>query len=67
MAVKTGKKIQVVKHNQPLPIPVLGASKTSKLTDINDHGEKLFMQQFKAITNEYPDILNILTKESEAT
>ncbi len=67
MAVKAGKKVQVVKHNQPLPIPVLGASKTSKLTDINDHGEKLFMQQFKAITNEYPDILNILTKASEAT
>ena len=66
MAVQSGKKIQVAKHNQPLPIPVLGASKTSKLTDINDHGTKLFMQQFKAITNEYPDILKKLTEASKA-
>ncbi|MCR4774987.1 MAG: hypothetical protein K5869_01270 [Saccharofermentans sp.] len=65
MAVRYGKKIQVTKHNQPLPIPVLGALKTSKLTDINDHGDKLFMPQFMAITNEYTDVLKTLTEACE--
>jgi len=65
MAVRYGKKIQVAKHNQPLPIPILGASKTSKLTDINDHGDKLFMPQFMAVTNEYTDVLKTLTEACE--
>ncbi len=66
MAVRSGKKIRVVENNQPLPIPVLGASGTSKLTDINDHGEKLFMRQFEAFTARYPDVLETL-KESSGT
>lgn len=66
MAVRSGKKIKVVEKNQPLPIPVLGASRTSKLTDINDHGEKLFMRQFEAVTGKYPDILEKL-KEAAKT
>lgn len=66
MAVSSGTKIQVVNNNQPLPIPVLGASRTSKLTDINDHGDKLFMHQFNAFTDQYPDVLKILTDAAKA-
>ncbi len=62
MAVRSGKKINVVEKNQPLPVPVLGASKTSKLTDINDHGEKLFMRQFEAFTAQYSEVLQTLTE-----
>lgn len=64
MAVRAGKKIKVVNNNQPLPIPALGASRTSKLTDINDHGEKLFMHQFESFTDKYPDVLATLKKAS---
>lgn len=67
MAVRSGKKICVAHRNTPLPIPVLGASKTSKLTDINDHGEKLFMRQFESFTSHYPEVLEILTKAAGST
>ncbi len=63
MAVRSGKKIRVVKRNQPLPIPLLGTSAISKLTDINDHGDNLFMQQFEAFTTQYPDALKALKEE----
>ena len=66
MAVRSGRKIQVTKKNKPLPIPVLGASRTNKLTDINDHGEKLFMSQFKAFTDQYPDVLKTLTEANKS-
>lgn len=61
MAVRSGKKICVAEKNRPLPIPVLGTAKLSKLTDINDHGDNLFMRQFEAITKQYPDVLKALT------
>jgi hypothetical protein len=67
MAVRAGKKISVAQKNQPLPIPVLGASKTSKLTDINDHGDNLFMRQFEAFTDQYPDVLKTLTDAAKTT
>ena len=66
-AVRYGKKTQVAEKNQPLPIPVLGASKTSKLTDINDHGDNLFMRQFEAYTSQYPDVLKKLTDAAKTT
>lgn len=67
MAVRSGRKIRVAENNLPLPIPVLGASGTSKLTDINDHGEKLFMRQFEAFTARYPEVLETLIEAAGST
>ena len=67
MAVRAGKRVRVAKNNQPLPIPILGTSVISKLTDINDHGDNLFMQQFNAFTAQYPDVIKLLKKADKPT
>lgn len=67
MAVRSGIKVCVTEKNRPLPIPVLGTSRSSKLTDVNDHGEKLFMRQFEAVTKKYPDVLETLTDAAGTT
>lgn len=54
-AINEGHKVKVVPGNRAIPIPVLKASYTSKLTDINNKGENNFEQQFKALMKHYPE------------
>lgn len=65
MAVKAGKKIRVVKGNEPLPIPILGTASIGKLTDINDQGDNLFFQQFESFTAQYPAVLKTLKENND--
>lgn len=60
MAVRNNRKIRVVDGNYHRPVDVLGSEITPKLNHINDHGQKLFWEQFYNILERYPEIVEFL-------
>ncbi|MEA4973975.1 hypothetical protein SDC9_108499 [bioreactor metagenome] len=65
MAVLNGRRIRVVKHNNPALQMVEGTQQGEELCKDNDNGPKLFWKQFYQILGYYPQIDTILSTEME--
>lgn len=63
MAILNHYNVNVVSGNEPNPITVWAALKSSKLSDINDHGENLFWKQFENMMGQYEYVRNVIIEE----
>lgn len=66
MAIINDYKINVVDKNEPSPVTVFDALESTKLSDVNDHGENLFWVQFNQMMEQYACAKNKIIKELDS-
>lgn len=62
MGIKNGRKVRVVRRNNPYERTLKGTQQGEQLSAVNDTGEMLFWKQFYALIEHYPEINMVLNQ-----